>query len=191
MKQIRSIYLIGSLRNKNVPLLAEKLRAQGYEVFDDWYASGRRADDEWRSYEKHRKHTFKQALNDHFAGHVFEFDMAHLNRCDAAVLLLPAGRSGHLELGYVIGKGKPSIIVIPKEPKRFDVMYKFATDVAVSETELFSILRRLNGALVTNNSGKTHGVPVQRTVRARRRVRRNRASVLRRVSRTGYLPPSP
>ncbi len=46
------IYLIGSLRNPNIPAIANELRTLGYEVFDDWYAAGPEADDYWKSYEK-------------------------------------------------------------------------------------------------------------------------------------------
>lgn len=60
---------------------------------------------------------------------MFEFDKKHLDACDAAILVLPAGRSGHLELGYVLGKGKPGYILLADEEKRWDVMYKFATGV--------------------------------------------------------------
>lgn len=36
----RVIYIIGSLRNKNVPIVANKLRAanKDWEIFDSWYA---------------------------------------------------------------------------------------------------------------------------------------------------------
>lgn len=34
-----SIYIIGSLRNPQVPKVAKALRLYGFEVFDDWYAA--------------------------------------------------------------------------------------------------------------------------------------------------------
>jgi nucleoside 2-deoxyribosyltransferase len=40
---------------------------------------------------------------------------------------MPAGKSGHLELGYVSGKGKPTYVLFDHEPERWDVMYQFAT----------------------------------------------------------------
>lgn len=123
------LYLIGSLRNPNIPEIAKALRADGHEVFDDWFAAGPEADDYWRSYEQTRGSTYEQALAGHAATHVFEFDKKHLDACDAAILALPAGRSGHLELGYVLGKGKPGYILLADEEKRWDVMYKFATGV--------------------------------------------------------------
>lgn len=124
-----SIYLIGSLRNPEVPALAAYLRGQGLDVFDDWYAAGPEADDYWQKYEKARGRTFAQALEGYAAQHVFNFDRYHLDRCDAAVLLMPAGKSGHLELGYVAGLGKPTFILLDKEPERFDVMYAFTQGV--------------------------------------------------------------
>ena len=124
-----SIYLIGSLRNPRVPLIAQQLRSHGSDVFDDWYAAGPEADDKWREYEKGRGHTYPEALGGLAATHIFDFDLRHLHRSDAAVLVLPAGRSAHLELGYAIGKGKPGYILLDNEPDRYDVMYKFANGV--------------------------------------------------------------
>jgi len=140
---MKSIYLIGSLRNPEVPVFAETLRAQGFDVFDDWYAAGPEADDFWRKYEISRGHSYMEALDGYAAQHVWEYDKSHLDRCDIGVLLLPAGRSGHLELGYMIGQGKPVYILLDGnylgENARFDVMYKFA-NVVSSESELLEDL---------------------------------------------------
>lgn len=122
----RSIYLIGSLRNENIPTISHDLRLAGHEVFDDWYAAGPEADDYWRDYERGRGHDLRTALKGYAAQHVFEFDKRHLDRCDSAVLALPAGRSGHLELGYAAGRGKDCAILMEGEPDRYDVMYQFA-----------------------------------------------------------------
>lgn len=130
------------MRNPQVPLLAERLREQGYDVFDDWYAAGPEADDKWRDYERARQHSYGDGLRGYAAQHVYEYDRFHLDRCDLAVLLLPTGRSGHLELGYFIGKGKPGFILLEPESERWDVMYKFATAVVNNEGELFDALPR-------------------------------------------------
>jgi len=135
------IYLIGSLRNPEVPLYAKALREAGHEVFDDWFAAGPEADDYWRDYEIQRGHSFIQALDGYAANHVFEFDKHHINRADAAVLVLPAGKSGHLELGYAIGLGKLGYILLDNNPERYDVMYRFATKVVPSIEELIQCLQ--------------------------------------------------
>lgn len=135
------VYLIGSLRNPEVPRVAAQIRAAGFEVFDDWYAAGPTADDAWRDYEKARGHKLPEALRGHAARHVFEFDKEHLDNSDVVVLLLPAGKSGHLELGYAIGQNKPSIVQLDADPDRYDVMYRFAAAVTVTTEETVSRLR--------------------------------------------------
>ncbi len=137
---MKSIYLIGSLRNPHVTVLAKSLRSDGYEVFDDWMAAGPEADDYWQKYETERGHTYAQALQGYAARHVFEFDKYHLDRCDIGLLLLPAGKSGHLELGYLIGTGKPGFIMLTEKVERFDVMYQFASGIATHYDELLGML---------------------------------------------------
>ena len=135
------IYLIGSLRNPEVPILANKLRDIGYEVFDDWFAAGELADDSWRDYEQARGHNLREALDGYAAQHVFNFDKLHLDKSNIGVLLLPSGKSGHLELGYLAGRGCNTYIIYPTEPERFDVMYLLANEVFNSTTEMLNYLK--------------------------------------------------
>lgn len=139
-----NIYVIGSLRNPKIPEIASKLRTAGHEVFDDWYAAGPEADDFWRTYERAKGNNYKQGLEGYAAKHVYSFDKHHLDRNDIAVLALPAGKSGHLELGYMIGKGKPGYILFDDknlDPDRWDVMYQFATDVFFDIEALIEALK--------------------------------------------------
>lgn len=140
---MKRVYLIGSLRNPVVPEFGRTLRRAGLEVFDDWHAAGPEADDHWQKYETAKGLSFIQALKGAAAQHVFAFDKHNLDASDAAVLILPAGKSGHLELGYMAGKGKKTYILIDKEPDRFDVMYCFATGVFASPTALSAELQRV------------------------------------------------
>lgn len=136
------VYLIGSLRNDKIPAIGACLRDVGFEVFDDWYAAGPEADDYWKQYEEARGHDYAEALKGHAAEHVFEFDKHHLDTSDLAILVLPAGRSGHLELGYMVGAGKPGYI-LHDNPERWDVMYRFATGVFFSDKEMYDALQAL------------------------------------------------
>lgn len=140
---MKSIYLAGSLRNPLVPHIGNKLRNAGWEVFDDWFAGGKIADDEWRDYEKLRKRHYREALKGWAASHIFDFDKYHLDRTDITVLVMPAGKSSHLELGYTIGKNKPGYVLFDKEPKRFDVMYQFANGVFFNVKELIGELNAI------------------------------------------------
>lgn len=128
------IYLIGSLRNSQIPYIAQRLREAGFEVFDDWFAPGPETDECWREYETARGRSYQEALAGHHATNVFAFDRFHLTGCHGVVLALPAGKSGHLELGYMAGQGKPSWILRDETntDSRFDVMAQFATGVCAS-----------------------------------------------------------
>jgi hypothetical protein len=132
------LYLIGSLRTDTVREFANELRELGFDVFDDWHAAGKTADDIWRDYEKQRGHTYLEALQGYHAKHVFALDYKHLSEADVAVLLLPAGKSGHLELGWHLPK--PGYILLD-DPERWDVMYQFATGVFAEKAKLFETLR--------------------------------------------------
>lgn len=139
--KIRSIYVIGALKNWKVIRLANDLRKQGFDAFDSWLSPGPLADGYLRKYTKLRGLNYKETLADYAAQHVFHFDKKHLDRCDAAVLLMPAGKSGHTELGYTIGKGKPGFILFDREPSRYDVMHLFATDIFFTQKELVKVLK--------------------------------------------------
>jgi hypothetical protein len=136
-----NIYLIGSLRNPRIPKIANALVEAGHRVFADWFAAGERADDSWQAYEKARGKSYKEALAGLAADHVFNFDLKHLQTADVAVLVMPAGKSGFLELGWMLGQGKDGFILIEKEPERWDVMFRFATGVATSVDDLLEQLQ--------------------------------------------------
>lgn len=135
------IYLIGSLRNPKIPEIANEIRKSGFEVFDDWYAAGPEADDKWKEYEQGRGRGYKDALNGHAATHVYQFDKKHLDESDAVILVAPAGKSGHLELGYCLGKGTPGFILLEEGNDRWDVMYKFANGVSDKLSDIVEHLK--------------------------------------------------
>lgn len=129
------------MRNPRVPEVAKALRGAGIDAFDDWYSPGELADDRWQAYEKARGRTYREALAGYHAQHVFALDKMHLDRCAACVLVAPAGKSGHLELGYMIGRGKPGYILLDGEPDRFDIMTLFATGIFESVDDLLEALK--------------------------------------------------
>lgn len=132
------VYVIGSLRNPQVVQVGNQLRALGIDAFDDWHGGGPEADDHWKHYEQTRGRSYKEALYDRYATHIWEFDKCHLDSADAAVLVHPVGRSAHIELGYMIGREKPTYVYFHEDldDDRWDVMYRFATDVFFHMDEL-------------------------------------------------------
>lgn len=137
------IYLIGSLRNMEVPIIGKYISDNtGIEVFDEWWSVGDDADEWWHKHENYKGKTYKEAIYGYHARHVFEFDKTHLDRACAGILLHPAGKSAHLELGYLTGQNKRGYILYDKEPDRFDIMTLFATGgIFFSKEELLKQLQ--------------------------------------------------
>src|SRR3990167_1431867 len=135
------IYLIGSLRNPEIPSIGQKIRQAGFEVFDEWFSAGPEADDYFKKYHVELGIPYDQALKGHAAKHIFNFDKRHLDRADMAVLTMPAGRSGHLELGYMAGKGKPTFVLLEEGNDRWDLMLQFADGVFFSLERLIESLQ--------------------------------------------------
>lgn len=136
------IYLIGSLQNPRVLDVAKRLRTEGFDVFDEWMAAAPHGDQQWQDYGRQRGWTYKQALESAFVTTAFNFDLTHLKQADTGVLVMPSGRSGHLELGWLLGQEKRGYILFDGEPERYDLMTKLATDVVFSVDELLVALRQ-------------------------------------------------
>lgn len=135
------VYLIGSLKGDKIRSVASEMRKHNLDVFDDWHAGGPDADDIWQKYEQDRGRSYTEALSGHHAQMVFDFDYKHLSESDAVVLVLPCGKSGHMEFGWSIGKGKKGYILLESDdPPRWDVMYRFADGVTDSIDELIGWL---------------------------------------------------
>jgi len=75
------------------------------------------------------------------AQHIFDFDHKHLLEADIGVLLMPAGKSGHMELGFLARGGIPTYILLPEDSDRWDVMYRFVTQVFMDKELLLERLK--------------------------------------------------
>jgi nucleoside 2-deoxyribosyltransferase len=139
---IKSIYIIGSLRNSRIVEIANEIQKLGIEAFADWKSPGPDADDYLRDYAKERGLDYKQTLQTYAAKHIFEFDKHHLDRCDAAVMVMPCGRSGFLEAGYTVGNKKPCFALFDETPERIDVMLQFFTEVFFNREEFYAVLNK-------------------------------------------------
>lgn len=133
------LYLIGSLRNERIPKLAQKLREENphTEVFDDWYSAGPEADDYWKAHQQSKGLEYKDALAGWAARNVFDFDTYHLARSTHALLVLPAGKSGHMEIMYAqYAVGSKTAILLDPENVRWDVMYQFIPTILNNDSEI-------------------------------------------------------
>lgn len=140
-----NIYIASSWKNEiEVRRLAAFLRASGFEA-DDF------TDDSHGRYVFHyselgmlEEHDAISFLGHEQAQRAFQEDRKMIDWADAVVLLLPAGRSAHLEAGYAKGSGKKLVIYQPQFPKgEFDVMYGFADLMTTDIDYVVQFLHRL------------------------------------------------
>jgi hypothetical protein len=116
------IYVASSWRNMRQPAVVVALRAAGHEVYDfrhpapgnDGFGWGQ-IDPNWRDWTSEQ---FRAALDHSIARRGFEFDMNALQAADATVLVMPCGRSAHLELGYAVGADQSTFALLAEgEPE--------------------------------------------------------------------------
>jgi len=137
------VYVASSWRNPTQPKVVQALRAAGVDVYDfrnprpgDHGFRWSEIDPEWQQWTPEK---FSTALAHPIAVAGFESDMDALKACDTCVLLLPCGRSAHLEAGWAAGAGKRLIILLADgcEP---ELMYRMA-EIATTIEEVVELLR--------------------------------------------------
>ncbi len=71
----------------------------------------------------------------------FDADFAAMQKADTFVLVLPCGKSAHLELGWAVGAGKRTAILL-EDPVEPELMYRMVDYLAPSLPELLRWLLR-------------------------------------------------
>jgi len=143
----RKIYLASSWRNPNQPKAVTILREAGHEVYD--FRHPKPGDDgfSWgdiaAAWLNWAPNEFVEGLKHPIAQAGFKSDKDALDWCDTCVLLLPCGRSAHLEAGYAIGWGKPTLIVLDQDRFEPELMYLLADVVVPGIDDMLSGLDRL------------------------------------------------
>lgn len=142
---VNRIYVASSWRNEKQPDVVAMLRRMGHEVYDfrnpAFNAGGfswRQMDPDWETWSPG---DFRDRLQtDPVASHGYVNDLRALEWCDTCVLVMPCGRSAHLELGVAKGRGKRTIILLSEgEP---ELMYLLADDLVISMGELADAVGR-------------------------------------------------
>ncbi|MCF6120519.1 nucleoside 2-deoxyribosyltransferase [Mesorhizobium muleiense] len=141
---MKRIYLASSWRNPHQPWLVQLLRNEGHDVYDfrnpphstgfSWPEIGLELPctaDEYRT-----------ALLTHpRAAQGFNADFAAMRRADVGLLVLPCGRSAHLELGWMAGAGKRTLI-LTQDNEEPELMALLADTICISVDEVVRELRR-------------------------------------------------
>ena len=107
------IYVASSWRNPQQPQVVDELRAHGHEVYEF-----RNPPDatgfSWQEIDLQQPCTVDEylaALRSPRAAQGFLADFRAMRWADVCVLVLPCGRSAHLELGWMSGAGKRTLIL--------------------------------------------------------------------------------
>ena len=137
------VYVASSWRNAYQPAVVQALQRAGHTVYDfrhpapgdegfRWAA----IDPAWQAWTPAQ---YRDALQHPRARVGFAQDHIALQSADATVLVLPCGRSAHLELGYAAGLGQRTAVLMlqPDEP---ELMYLLCDRVCVSLEELLVFL---------------------------------------------------
>ena len=139
------IYLASSWRNPQQPEAVAALRAAGHEVYDFRNPEPGNGGFSWRSMSEPWELKDGARFRDHVLRHPvaqagFALDMNALKAAHATVLVLPCGRSAHLELGYATGAGQLTIVLLDEPVSEPELMYLMNSRICTSVGEVVDAL---------------------------------------------------
>ena len=138
------IYIASSWRNPYYTGVVERLRKEGFDVYDFRNPPHGGPGFHWTDVDENAPSwTFEEyakGLQHPLSERQFASDLEALEQADTCVLVLPCGRSAHTEAGWMAGAGKRVVAYIPEmvEP---ELMYKLFDGVVGSLEELVNFLK--------------------------------------------------
>jgi len=140
---IMKIYVASSWRNEIQPNVVAVLRAAGHDVYDFKNPAPGNNGFHWSEihpdWQRWDAAEFRNSLNHPIANKGFSHDWNAMLAADACVMVMPCGRSAHIEAGYFVGAGKKLVILLADSGEP-ELMYKMATRVAVDMGEVLQAL---------------------------------------------------
>lgn len=144
----RRIYVASSWRNVFQQQIVAVLREWGHEVYDFKNPPGRTGF-AWSQCHEEIKEAFRTKPLDEIESYLaametsaakagFASDKAALDWCDTCVLVLPCGRSAHLEAGYTAGQGKDTYFLLHPENFKPELMYALGTGSTGDLSDIFN-----------------------------------------------------
>jgi hypothetical protein len=141
---MRRIYVASSWRNEEQPGVVAVLRHVGHEVYDfrnPPHSTGFKWDDIGLDAKTCTAKEYRHALLTHpRAAQGFNADFAAMRWADTCLLVLPCGRSAHLELGWMAGAGKRTLI-LTRDGEEPELMALLADRICVDIHEVIDELR--------------------------------------------------
>jgi hypothetical protein len=150
-RRVERIYVASSWRNEYQPSVVAGLRSDGFEVYDfknpteGYHNPGglphgfqwSEIDPDWQAW---TPAVYREALAHPLSEQGYESDFGAMRWADTCVLVLPSGRSAHIEAGWMAGTGRRLYILTYGENEP-ELMYKLATGICLDLGELLSALR--------------------------------------------------
>jgi hypothetical protein len=148
MSEGRRVYVASSWRNTMQQAVVHLIRSMGHEVYDFRQPTEGNHGFSWHEIDPAiprgpadltlPAEQIKTMLDHPAAVDGFALDMGALEWCDTCVLVLPCGRSAHLEAGWAVGAGKLTVALLAEgEP---DLMWKMCDHLISHTDELFDVL---------------------------------------------------
>ncbi|MFC5676034.1 hypothetical protein [Aeromicrobium endophyticum] len=136
------VYVASSWRNPMQDAVVAVLRAAGIECYDFKNPEGGTGfawssiDPDWMNWTSAE---YIAALEHPLAIAGYESDFNAMQRADTFVLVLPCGRSAHLELGWAVGQGKRTAI-LTRNGEEPELMARMADHISSSVHDLLGWL---------------------------------------------------
>lgn len=142
-QRYRKIYVASSWRNAKQQEVVISLRVAGHLVYDFRNPSFNIKGFSWSEidplWQQWTAETYKEALDHPLAKKGFACDMDAMKWADTFVLVLPCGRSAHLELGWACGMNKQTIIIL-EDKNEPELMNKMVDHLCLSLDEVIQVL---------------------------------------------------
>lgn len=140
------VYVASSWRNYLQPAVVAVLRASGIDCYDFKNPAPEKSGFSWKSIDPNWQQWTPQQWRDAIGGPIakegYALDKGGMDKADACVLVLPAGRSAHLEAGYMAGQGKPvfTLALAKEEPDLMTLLLGPPEYLCTSMVELMDCL---------------------------------------------------
>lgn len=136
------IYVASSWRNLHQPYVVDALRHHNHQVYDfrnppDGTGFGwEELSLDWKNWTADQ---YRQSLKTPRAAQGFMSDFRAMQWADVGLLVLPCGRSAHLELGWMAGRGKRTLI-LTEDGEEPELMALLADHICININEVLDIL---------------------------------------------------
>ncbi|MFM2092084.1 MAG: hypothetical protein RLZZ127_2573 [Planctomycetota bacterium] len=137
------IYVASSWRNPYQPGLVDWLRMHGHAVYDfrnPPHRTGFRWTDVGLETKRPTVDQYREALQHPVAAAGYLSDFRAMEWADTCILLLPCGRSAHLEAGWFAGRGK-RLIILTQDGEEPELMALMAHAICGSPEEVLQALK--------------------------------------------------